>query len=72
MAHVTYRICYRGMAHVTYSICYRGMAHVTYQNNTSKIFVLRKEAKRAINNLSYNEHTNEYFKCNKIPKLSDK
>ena len=38
--------------------------HGTYQNNTSKIFVLRKKATRAINNLAYNEHTNAYFKCN--------
>ena len=25
----------------------------------------------SINNLSYNEHTNAYFKCDKILKLSD-
>ena len=43
----------------------------TYQNNTSKIFVLRKKAIRAINTLQYNEHTNAYFKCNKVLKLSD-
>ena len=24
-----------------------------------------------VNNLAYNEHINAYFKCNKIPKLSD-
>ena len=45
--------------------------HGTYQNNTSKIFVLQKKAVRAINNLAYNEHTNAYFKCNKIRKLYD-
>ena len=45
--------------------------HGTYQNNTSKIFVLQKKAIRAINNLAYNDHTNAYFKCNKILKLSD-
>ena len=45
--------------------------HGTYQNNTSKIFVLQKKAIHAINNLAYNEHTNAYFKCNKILKLSD-
>ena len=45
--------------------------HGTYQNNTSKIFVLQKKATRAINNLAYNEHTNAYFKCYKILKLSD-
>ena len=44
---------------------------LTYQNNTSKIFVLQKKTIRAINNLAYNEHTNAYFKCNKILKLSD-
>ena len=46
--------------------------HGTYQNNASKIFVLQKKAIRAINNLAYNKHTNAYFKCNKILKLSDK
>ena len=45
--------------------------HGTYQNNTSKIFVLQKKAKSAINNLAYNEHTNAYFKSNKILKFSD-
>ena len=40
-------------------------------NNTSKIFILQKKAIRSINNLAYNEHTNAYFKCNKILKLSD-
>ena len=45
--------------------------HGAYQNNTSKIFGLPKKAVRAINNLAYNEHTNTYFKCNKILKLSD-
>ena len=45
--------------------------HGTYQNNTSKIFVIQKKAIRAINNLAYNEHTNAYFKCNKILKLPD-
>ena len=45
--------------------------HGAYQNNTSKIFVLQKKAIRAVNNLPYNEHTNAYFKCNKILKLSD-
>ena len=42
-----------------------------HTNNTSKIFVLQKKAIRAINNPAYNEHTNAYFKCNKILKLSD-
>ena len=30
-----------------------------------------KKAIPAINNLAYNEHTNAYFECNKILKLSD-
>ena len=44
------------------------MEHINY---TSKIFVLKKKAMRAINNRAYNEHTNAHFKCNKIVKLSD-
>ena len=36
-----------------------------------KSLFLQKKAVRAINNLAYNEHTNAYFKCNKILKLSD-
>ena len=43
--------------------------HGTYQNNTSKlIFVLQKKAIRAINNLAYNEHTNE---SSNVPKYSN-
>ena len=45
--------------------------HGTYQNNTSKIFVQKNKAIRAINNLAYNEHTNAFIKCNKMIKLSD-
>ena len=45
--------------------------HGTYENNTSKIFVLPKKTIRTINNLADNEHTNTYFKCNTIQKLSD-
>ena len=44
--------------------------HGTYKN-TSKILILQKKAIRAINNIAYNEHTNTYFKCNKILILSD-
>ena len=36
-----------------------------------KFLFLQKKAIRAIKNLAYNEHTNEYSKCNKILKLSD-
>ena len=39
--------------------------HGIYQNNTSKIFVLKKKAISAINNLAYNEHTNAYFNVTK-------
>ena len=35
-------------------------------------FSRRKPYIRAINNLAYNEHTNAYFKCNKLLKLSDR
>ena len=45
--------------------------HGIYQNYTSKIFVLQKKAICAINNLAYKEHTNTYFKYNKILKLFD-
>ena len=45
--------------------------HRTYQNYTSKTFVLQKKDICAVNDLAYNEHTNAYFKCNKILKLSD-
>ena len=43
----------------------------TKLNKQTKFFVLQTKAIRAINNLAYNEHTNAYFKCNKILKLSD-
>ena len=43
----------------------------TYQNYICKIFVLQKKAMHVINVLAFNEHNNKYFKCNKIPKLSD-
>ena len=38
----------------------------TYQNYTSKIFVLQTKAILEMNNLAFNEHSNAYFKCNKI------
>ena len=43
---------------------------LTYHNYTSKILVLHKKAILAINNPAYIEHTNVYFKCDKILKLS--
>ena len=43
----------------------------TFKNHTSKIFILQKKAIRAINQLEYNEHTNEYFISNNILKLED-
>lgn len=45
--------------------------HGTYKNYTKKIFVLQKKAIRAMNNLNYNDHTNEYFKSANILKLDD-
>ena len=51
---------------------HRGMACGTCQNCIP--FNLRspvKKAIRAINNLAYHEHTNTYFKCDLILKLSD-
>ena len=48
---------------------------VNGKNCTSKIFVLQANALHAIydamNNLTYNDHTNTYFKCDKILKLAD-
>ena len=38
---------------------------------SNKIFVLQKKAIRAIHGLSYNSHTNYYFKTDKILKLQD-
>ena len=61
---------YTSLIHPYLSYCIEAW-HGTYQNNTSKIGVLQKKAIRAINNLAYNEHTNTYFKCNKILNLSD-
>ena len=54
--------------------CSRGFTegwHGRYQNYTTRIFILPKISKNAINNLAYNEHTNTCFKCNKILNLSD-
>ena len=45
--------------------------HSTFKNHTNKIFTLQKKAIRAMNNLDYNEHTNNYFKSNRILKLED-
>ena len=36
--------------------------HGTYANITNKIFILQKNACRAIHNLPFNTHTTEYFK----------
>ena len=43
----------------------------TTKNHTNKIFIIQKKAIRAINNLQYNDHTNNYFKSNNILKLED-
>ena len=61
------------------NLYFAGIFKVYFTNNApthqqtakqkSKVFVLQKKDIRAINNLSYNEHPNAYFKCNKILKL---
>ena len=70
LIHLTVHLTYTSLIHPYLSYGIEAW-HGTYQNNTSKIFVLQNKAIRAINNLAYNEHTNAYFKCNKILKLSD-
>ena len=64
LPEIILKTLYTSLIHpyLSYGIAWHG----TYQNNTSKIFVLQKKAIRTINNLTYNEHTNAYFKCNKI------
>ena len=44
--------------------------HGTYANITKKIFILQKKACWAINNLPFITHTTEYFKNEKILKLT--
>ena len=41
------------------------------QTDCNKIFVLQKKAMRAIHNLPFNAHTNDYFKANRILKIHD-
>ena len=43
----------------------------SYLNNTNKISVLQKKSIRAINNLPYNDHTNDYFLNMNLLKLKD-
>ena len=43
----------------------------SYLNNTNKITVLQKKSIRAINNLPYNDHTNDYFLDMNLLKLND-
>ena len=45
--------------------------HGTYANINNKIFILQKNACRAIHNLPLNTHTTEYFKNAKFLKLTD-
>ena len=42
-----------------------------YKNATEKVFVAQKKAVRSTYNLSYNEHTTEYFKAFGVLKLKD-
>ena len=43
----------------------------SYQNNTNKITVLQKKSIRAINNLPFNSHTNDYFHSMNLLKIQD-
>ena len=45
--------------------------HATYENTTKPLFILQKKAIRAIFNLEYQSHTNNYFKQMSTLKLSD-
>ena len=54
--------------YLMYGIEYR---HVDNKSVLNKIIVLQKRAIRVINNLPFNEHTNEYFKSSEILKLND-
>ena len=45
--------------------------HATYDNITKPLFILQKKTIRAINNLEYRAHTNNYFKSSSILKLPD-
>ena len=54
--------------HITYGI---EIWHGALQANRDRIFKLQKKAVRAINCLSYNAHTHEYFKSMKILKIDD-
>ena len=42
-----------------------------HQYNNDRVFKLQKKAIRAINCLSYNSHTNDYFKSMNLLKLED-
>ena len=67
LPEIILKTLYTSLIHLylSYGIYCRGMAW-NISNNNSKIFVLQKKAIRAINNLAYDEHTNGYFKCNKV------
>ena len=45
--------------------------HSTYSNTTKPLFILQKKAIRAIFNLEYRAHTNDYFKLMSTLKLED-
>ena len=45
--------------------------HATYNNTTKPLFIMQKKAIRAIYNLEYRAHTNEYFKLLPTLKLPD-
>ena len=70
MPHSALLILYYTLVHpyLTYGI---EAWYATYTNNTNKLFIMQKKSIRAINQLPYNEHTNAYFKQNRILKLED-
>ena len=64
------KLLYQTMVHpyISYGI---EAWYATYKNATHKLLITQKRAIRAINNLSFNDHTSEYFKSNCILKIND-
>ena len=56
------------LPHILYGV---EVWHGVLQSNDDRIFKLQKKAIRAINCLTYNAHTNEYFKNMNLLKLND-
>jgi len=64
------KLLYFSLIHPYYSYGIEAW-HGTTNSTTDKLFIMQKRAIRSINNLSYNEHTNAFFKQNNILKLAD-